>query len=71
MIEELLVKIKASPKTLVIGLFGIWGVIWLSRRISRERKIRALGGHTSRIKSWAPYGLYFYVVSVVLLFVHG
>jgi cytochrome P450 len=56
MIEDLLVKV--SPKTLAIGIVGVWGVIWLSRRIAEERKIRALGGHTSRIRTWAPYGLF-------------
>jgi hypothetical protein len=55
MIEEILAQ--ASRKKLVIGFFGVWGIIWLSRVISTERKLRTLGGHTKRIKTWLPYGL--------------
>jgi hypothetical protein len=54
MIEELLAQ--TSPKTLALGVVGAWGVVLLVRRISTERKIQALGGHASRIKTWMPYG---------------
>lgn len=54
MIEEILAQ--TSPKTLALGVVGALGVLWLVRRISTERKIRALGGHTRIIKTWLPYG---------------
>jgi hypothetical protein len=55
MIEELLAQ--TSPRTLVVGVVVICVVVALTRRISTERRIRALGGHTSRIQTWIPYGL--------------
>lgn len=55
MIEELLAQ--TSPKTLVVGVVVIWVVIALAQRIAIERRIRALGGHTSRVWTWIPYGL--------------
>lgn len=55
MIEEILAE--TSPKKLALGVVGAYGVFWLVRRIATERKIRNLGGHATRIKTWAPYGL--------------
>ncbi|CAG8960607.1 hypothetical protein HYFRA_00013431, partial [Hymenoscyphus fraxineus] len=43
-----------APKHLVavaIGLFALWRI---TRRISQELKIRRLGGHTRRVKTWLP-----------------
>ncbi|CAG8973096.1 hypothetical protein HYALB_00007573 [Hymenoscyphus albidus] len=43
-----------APKHLVavaIGLFALWRI---TRRISQELKIRRLGGHARRVKTWLP-----------------
>lgn len=54
MIEDLIEQ--TSPKTLALGVVGVWVVILVGRRIAKERKIQALGGHASKVKTWVPYG---------------
>lgn len=55
MIEEVLAE--TSPKKLALGVAGAYGVFWLIRRIATERKIKSLGGHATRIQTWAPYDI--------------
>lgn len=54
MIEDIINH--TSPKTVgaaLIAVFFLWRVsIWLSA----ERKIRVLGGHARRLRTWLPWG---------------
>jgi hypothetical protein len=54
MIEEILEH--SSPKTLLVALFAVFALVKVTKWINNERKIRALGGHTYRVKTWIPGG---------------
>jgi hypothetical protein len=56
MIEPLIQQ--GSPKTiaLALALFAIVVMVKVSQWINTERKIRALGGHASKIRTLLPYG---------------
>jgi hypothetical protein len=56
MIEELLER--TSPKVLVLGAIAIFVVVGLTTYVTTERRIRSLGGHTKKIKTWLPFGSY-------------
>jgi hypothetical protein len=56
MIEEILEH--SSPKTLLVAVFAVFALVKVTTWINNERKIRALGGHTHRVKTWIPGGTY-------------
>jgi hypothetical protein len=56
MIEEILEH--SSPKTLLVALFAVFALVKVTKWVNNERKIRALGGHTYRVKTWIPGGTY-------------
>jgi hypothetical protein len=56
MIEELLER--TSPKVLVLGVIVIFVLAGLTTQVRTERQIRSLGGHTTKIKTWLPFGSY-------------
>jgi len=45
-----------TPKTAVAVIAGLYVLLTLVRWVSNERKIRQLGGHTYRIRTWLPFG---------------
>ncbi|KAF8853365.1 putative cytochrome 52A4 [Acephala macrosclerotiorum] len=52
MIEEIFERV--SPKTLIVAVIAILSLLKVSQWINTERKIRALGGHAYRVKTWIP-----------------
>lgn len=52
MIEEILER--SSLKALVVAIFAVFALVKVTKWINEERKIRALGGHTYRVKTWIP-----------------
>jgi hypothetical protein len=59
MIEEILEH--ASPKLVVVTVFVIFALVKVSQWVTNEWKIRALGGHTRRARTWLPWGGYFFL----------
>jgi len=55
MLEELFSSI--SPKALGILILGSFVVFKLIKWLSAELRIRALGGHAPRIRSYLPGGI--------------
>ena len=47
---------RASPKTLAIAIITVFILVKISQWIKIELKIRALGGHAHKIRTWLPYG---------------
>ena len=60
MIEEILER--TSLKTLVIAVFAVFALVKVTKWINEERKIRALGGHTYRVKTRIPGGTSYLVI---------
>jgi hypothetical protein len=56
MIEDILEH--ASPKLVVVAVVAILALVKVTQWITNEWKIRALGGHTHRIRTWLPGGVY-------------
>ncbi|CZR50443.1 related to n-alkane-inducible cytochrome P450 [Phialocephala subalpina] len=52
MIEEIFERVP--PKTLIIAVVAILSLLKVSQWINTERKIRALGGHAYRVRTWIP-----------------
>ena len=46
------------PKTLAIAIVAVLCLVKVSQWIKIELKIRALGGHAPKIRTWLPYGIY-------------
>jgi hypothetical protein len=60
MIEEILER--SSLKTLIVAVFAVFALLKVTKWINEERKIRALGGHTYRVKTWIPGGTSSFVI---------
>jgi hypothetical protein len=56
MIEEILQH--ASPKLVVVAVIAILVLVLVTQWITTEWKIRSLGGHAHRVKTWLPGGMY-------------
>ena len=54
MIDEILEH--ASPKTLGIVAVAIFVLVKISQWINKKLKIRALGGHAPKVRTFLPYG---------------
>jgi hypothetical protein len=54
MINEILER--ASPKTLAIAVVAIFVLFKITQWIKAELKIRALGGHAPKVRTFLPYG---------------
>lgn len=47
-----------STKSLIAAFVAIFTLIKITQRVQKELKIRSLGGHTRRVKTWIPFGTY-------------
>lgn len=47
-----------SIKSLVAAFVVIFTLIKVTQLVQKELKIRSLGGHTRRVKTWIPFGTY-------------
>lgn len=55
MFEDLLNHV--SPKSLVLACVAIFAVLKVTTNfVNKERRIRALGGHAARVKTFIPWG---------------
>jgi hypothetical protein len=54
MIDDIIAYV--SIKTVCLAIVVAYCLITVSKWISDERKIRALGGHAPKIPSYLPYG---------------
>jgi hypothetical protein len=54
MIEEILQH--ASPKMVVVAIVAILTLVKVTQWVTTEWKIRSLGGHAYRVKTWLPGG---------------
>ncbi|KAE8449366.1 hypothetical protein EG329_008267 [Mollisiaceae sp. DMI_Dod_QoI] len=52
MIEEILTRVSA--KTLIVAIIAVLSLWKVSQWVNTERKIRALGGHAYRVRTWIP-----------------
>jgi hypothetical protein len=55
MIEEIFEH--ATPKMVVVAISAILILVLVTQRITTEWKIRSLGGHAPRVKTWLPLGI--------------
>lgn len=54
MIDSLLEHVH--PKSLAVAIVVLLVLAKFSQWVNKERKIRALGGHAPKIRTWLPYG---------------
>ena len=54
MLHQIVENIGSS--TFLYGAFALLIVLWLSKYIRDEIKIRHRGGHAKRLQSWLPLG---------------
>lgn len=47
---------ELTLKKMILGLIGLIVVYAVIKRLNEERKIAALGGHTTRAAGWTPFG---------------
>jgi len=55
MIDDIIAYV--SIKTVCLAVILAYALITVSKWISDERKIRALGGHAPKIPSYLPFGM--------------
>ena len=55
MIEEILQH--ATPKLVVVAVIAIFALVKVTQWVTTELKIRSLGGHAHRVKTWLPGGM--------------
>jgi hypothetical protein len=55
MIEQILQQ--TSPKTITIACVLIYTLVKVAGWLNIELKIRALGGHAPKAKTWLPWGI--------------
>ena len=55
MIEEILQH--ATPKLVVVAVVAIFALVKVTQWVTTELKIRSLGGHAHRVKTWLPGGM--------------
>ena len=55
MIEEIFEH--ASPKMVAVAVVAILILVLVTQYITTEWKIRSLGGHAHRVKTWLPLGI--------------
>lgn len=53
MIDSFLEQIH--PKTLAVAVVALLILVRISQWVNKERKIRGLGGHAPKIRTWLPY----------------
>ncbi|KAH8676847.1 putative cytochrome 52A4 [Tricladium varicosporioides] len=67
MIETILDKFEnVSLKTAGLSLIGLFAVVIAVKWVNTELKIRALGGHTRKAKTWLPWDL-----DLIVRAIHG
>ncbi|QSZ33742.1 hypothetical protein DSL72_005313 [Monilinia vaccinii-corymbosi] len=57
-----------SMKSLIVAFIVIFTLVKVTQVVQRERKIRSLGGHARRVKTWAPFDIDLIARSVFFAF---
>jgi len=47
-----------STKSLIAAFVVIFTLIKITQLVKKDLKIKSLGGHARRVKTWIPFGTY-------------
>lgn len=69
MIGDILLNL--SPKNVAVGSILVLLSLLTVRWVNRELRIRQLGGHASRVKTWLPFGSFLSSLCTRMLALQG